>query len=225
MEFEPGPLRLFPDDEFPAAGVPSNFALLAAEEATALDSSATALEREQLAIASSGEPRVDPGVALELGDAASEHERQSRESDPAIGGVAAALGSSEEDLSGLTLTLVEDLRTPEPPYPRVPPGPDEENPEAPETTPPYPDEPGKLPGWPENQPVARGGAGGSGADFIAHYRFIMSTDVPQIHGRAATSLELELAGIYHYWFGYIDDAAHNWLLGTYVVPYPDGFQP
>ena len=124
MLFEPGPLALLTTAEFPVLGPLPGFAALAADQVRALEGAADAIAGQQAEIASAGAVGADPSAALDLAAAAAEHERQSREFDPALGGVATVSEVLEGELAGLASEIAEDLALAEPDEPTIPPGTD-----------------------------------------------------------------------------------------------------
>jgi len=71
--------------------------------------------------------------------------------------------------------------------------------------------------WPAQAPVSRGGAGGTGTEWIPIYRNYMAHDVQAHTGRTATSSDLALVDEYRNRYGYLDDMAYNWLLATFIL--------
>jgi len=65
--------------------------------------------------------------------------------------------------------------------------------------------------WPAIAPVARDGSGG-GASFISIYQGYMSNDLHH----AASAAQKALVQTYVDKYGYIDNAAYNWIMGTFV---------
>jgi hypothetical protein len=123
MLLEPGPMRLFTDDEIPRDLAPPDFAGLAAREAGELEAGARVLEIAGGALTPGVGAPEDLAVASDLVAAAAEHESQSKVSDSAIGDVAAGAGVLEGDLSGLTSELAGELAGAS--MPDTPPEPDD----------------------------------------------------------------------------------------------------
>jgi len=109
MLFEPGPLSLFTDAEIPRALSPPRFEALAAREAAELQTGAHALDRFAGALAPAVGAPADLAAATDLIAAATEHDRQSREADSAIAGVAAGAGALQGTLAGLSNELAREL--------------------------------------------------------------------------------------------------------------------
>jgi hypothetical protein len=71
--------------------------------------------------------------------------------------------------------------------------------------------PPPTPLWPATAPVARDGSGG-GAAFISTYQSYISND---LH-RPASAAQKALIQTYVDKYSYIDNAAYNWVMGTFV---------
>lgn len=109
MRREPGPLPLFTDAQLPTPGPRHTFAALAAREAAILEAAAGSLSTSGGRLAPAVAGPVDLAAASDLAAAIAAHDRQSRESDSAIGAVAGDADTLEGVLAGLTNELGREL--------------------------------------------------------------------------------------------------------------------
>lgn len=110
MLFEPGPIALIPDSEFPTAGPRSNLAGDAAQLAAALAAHEGALGARQLTMAGGLTTTMEGDAALELAAAAAAHDGQSRAFDASIGAVSSNADVQAGELAGLTNDVADDIR-------------------------------------------------------------------------------------------------------------------
>lgn len=121
MLFEPGPLRLVLDDEFPVRGPLPRFAALVARESEQLEAAATAIGLDAGIVARALETEIEGPGGLDLALVSTELASQSRDVDPAIGSVAATADALEAALAGLTGQVPSDFAgPPTPPSPAAP---------------------------------------------------------------------------------------------------------
>jgi len=72
--------------------------------------------------------------------------------------------------------------------------------------------------WPATAPVTRGGAGGTGPEWLNIYRGYMANDVSRIRNAPASEAQLGLVNEYRTRYGYLDDRGYNWLIATFIIP-------
>lgn len=216
MLYELGPLELFLERDFPTPGARGSIEAAAAPFVVALDAGAGAVERAGGQFAAVAVGVDDGGAALDLGDAATELARQSGEVSPELVSAAAGAGVLEGDLAGLASELLGDLEKGEPPQPVIPPG-------APEdwgTDPSGGNPPGRFPTPPDYEPapVPRSGQPCFGPECAQRYREALARQVLAWSGREATDDELLAVDRYMGTYGYLDDAALEWLWVNWVQP-------
>jgi hypothetical protein len=121
MLFEPGPLRLFTEAEFPRAGEPLRLEGIAAQLAADLDAHASALGGQQLTMSAGLASGMEGDAALDLAELERELAGQAGALDFSIGDVAAAAGVQEYEIAGLSNDAAQDIADAElPPAPTPP---------------------------------------------------------------------------------------------------------